>query len=243
MPRRHLRKVAPLTNGRSHVADCWLANTQCTKQLRWAHDSGGVTPPNWIMRPRKSALDQRSTTRSPEKRIIVIPGSTIGRPVVAMPMKEPRCRPVHGKTTTIKIPVRHDFMEFQWGRIAERRPNLFVESAHVGLAHRLGRVAVQLDCLVIEPEISRQIAFIPALTRLFNTARDRTHCFLLSRSLNSSFCPFQFLQASGFARRPRPCSTSCVMRVARGRYAIGSRRRSRLTGPPAPHALATEVIE
>src|ERR1700682_1932101 len=99
-------------------------------------------------------------------------------------------------------------MEFQWGRIAERRPNLFVESAHVGLAHRLGRVAVQLDCLVIEPEISRQIAFIPALTRLFNTARDRTHCFLLSRSLNSSFCPFQFLQASGFARRPRPCSTS-----------------------------------
>src|SRR6266436_5417136 len=91
-------------------------------------------------------------------------------------------------------------MEFQWGRIAERRPNLLVEPAHVGLAHRLGREAVQFDCLVIEPEISRQIAFIPALTRLFNTARDRIHCFLLSRSLNSSFCPFQFLQASRFAK-------------------------------------------
>src|ERR1700730_6180834 len=76
-------------------------------------------------------------------------------------------------------------MEFQWGRIAERRPNLLVEPAHIGLAHRLGREAVQLDCLVIEPEISRQVAFIPALTRLFNTARNRIHCFLLSRSLNS----------------------------------------------------------
>src|ERR1700676_1200369 len=99
-------------------------------------------------------------------------------------------------------------MEFQWGRIAERRPNLLVEPAHVGLAHRLGREPVQLDCLVIEPEISREIACFPAPARLFNTARDRIHCFLRSRSLNSSFCPFQFLQASRFARRPRPCSTS-----------------------------------
>ena len=74
MPRRHPRKVAPLTNGRSHVADCW-ARKILNALNNYAHDSGGVTPPNWIMRPRKSALDQRSTTRSPEKRIIVIPGS------------------------------------------------------------------------------------------------------------------------------------------------------------------------
>ena len=40
-----------------------------------AQGAGGGNAPSWVRRPRKSAVDQRSTTRSPAKRMMVMPSS------------------------------------------------------------------------------------------------------------------------------------------------------------------------